>query len=156
MTRENYLSFPIQNYRISINVINVHLILVNFRSCVTASGRSLNKTDHCCRILISPIIRHYAHHFNTPFRDTLYDRGRRRRRETQSAQERSIDGGSASMPEAESSGIVLANQAGRIYMRFMAFRLLVSSVPSVPSASASPFPPISSRGAAFDRYVHTR
>lgn len=44
------------------------------------------------------------------------------------------------LPEAvESSGIVLANQAGRIYMRFMAFRLLVPSVSPVPNALPPPF-----------------
>lgn len=47
------------------------------------------------------------------------------------------------LPEAvESSGIVLANQAGRIYMRFMAFRLLVPSVPPVPRVSP-PAPSVS-------------
>jgi len=69
------------------------------------------------------------------FQNTQYGRQRRRRHyETQSesvrvARRRRI----RALPEAvESSGIVLANQAGRIYMRFMAFRLLRILGPSCP------------------------
>lgn len=49
----------------------------------------------------------------------------------------------ALLEAVESSGIVLANQAGRIYMRFMAFRLLVPSVPPVPRVPPPALLPLS-------------
>jgi len=101
----------------------------SFRTGEFSHGTSRILIFNRTRLAVSPRSNMWACILKQP----MYDRRHRRHRSRNSIEARGgahVDGVSVRSRRrtVESSGIVLANQAGRIYMRFMAFRL-----PSVPT-----------------------